>query len=282
MDLIGHVSLVIGATSGIGARAATRLAGDGAAVVLAGRRRAEGEELAGQLGPDATSTRADITREDEVAHAVAATVARHGRLDSLVVTAGVAGMLGPVAEADLDDLAALMAVHAGGTLAAIKHAAPTMVAQGSGSIVTVASIGGRVAGWTGHAYAASKAAVLALTRSAAVELGEHGVRVNSVSPGPVLTGVHAKGAGIDPAVADRTAGALRPAFAAVLDRRQPVRGVATPDDVVGAIRWLVDDSSRFVTGHDLVVDGGISAGRLQSVAAAELPALGAALMTAVS
>jgi NAD(P)-dependent dehydrogenase (short-subunit alcohol dehydrogenase family) len=174
----------------------------------------------------------------------------------------------------------MMAVHAGGVLAGIRHAAPVMTAQGSGSIVAVASIGGRLGGWTGVAYAASKAAVLQIVRSAAIDLGEHGVRVNSVSPGPVLTGVFAKGAGIDPAVADRTAGALEPAFRAVLERWQPVRGAMVPDDVAAAAAWLAGDASRFVNGHDLVVDGGLSAGRPLSQGLAELPRLGAALMAA--
>jgi len=280
--LEGHVSAVIGGTSGIGAAVASLLAEEGAIMVIAGRRQKEGEALAGRLGPDACFVGADVTRESDVAAVVAHAVERYGRLDSLVNSAGVAGMAGHVADVELDELSRMTAVHAGGVLAGIKHAAPVMIGQGSGSIVTVASIGGRLAGWTGHAYSASKAAVLHLTRSAAVDLGEHGVRVNSISPGPVRTGVHAEGAGIDPAVADRTAGALAPAFAAVLQQWQPVRGAATPDDVAPAALWLVSDASRFVNGHDLVVDGGISAGRPLSVGLGELPRLGAALMAATT
>lgn len=276
----GHVGLVIGGTSGIGAATARRLAGEGATVVVSGRRRAEGEELAGLLGPDASFVPVDVTRDADVAAAVAHAVDRHGRLDSLVLAAGVTGMVGPVSDTDPDDLPRMMAVHAGGVLAGIRHAAPVMIAQGSGSIVAVASIAGRLGGWTGLAYAASKAAVLQIVRSAAVDLGEYGVRVNSVSPGAVPTGVFAKGAGIDPAVADRTAGALEPAFREVLQRWQPVPGPPGTDDVAAAAVWLAGDGSRFVNGHDLVVDGGLSAGRPLSQALAELPRLGAALMAA--
>ncbi len=275
-----RVAVVIGATSGIGAATARRLAAGGAAVVVAGRRRAEGGALAAELGPAASFVPADVTRDDEVAAVVAHAVARHGRLDSLVNCAGVTGMVGPVTDADPDELARMTAVHAGGVLSGIRHAAPVMVAQGAGSIVSVAGVGGRLGGWTGAAYAASKAAVLQLTRSAAVDLGQHGVRVNCVSPGPVLTGVFAEGAGVDPAVADRTAGALEPAFRAVLERWQPVPGAMVPDDVAAAVAWLAGPESRFVNGHDLVVDGGLSAGRPLSVAVAELPGLGAALVAA--
>lgn len=280
--LRNHVSAVVGGTSGIGARTAELFAAEGASVVIAGRRRELGEELAARLGPRAGFVRADVTRESDVAAVIAHTVERHGRLDSLVNCAGVTGFVGGVADVDMAEFTAMMAVHAGGVLASMKHAAPVMSRQGSGSIVNVASIGGRLAGWTGHAYAASKAAVLQLTRSAAVELGEHGVRVNSISPGPVLTGVFGKAAGIDPAVADRTAGGLEAAFTTVLAHWQPIRGAAVPDDVARAALWLAGDGSRFVNGHDLVVDGGISAGRTASASAGDGAALGAALMAAAA
>lgn len=283
MDALeGHVGLVIGGTSGIGAATARLLADEGAAVVVGGRRRAEGTALAGTLGPEASFAPVDVTRDEEVAAAVAHALDRHGRLDSVVLAAGVTGMAGPVTGLDPAELPRMMAVHAGGVLAGIRHAAPVMVAQGAGSIVAVGSIAGRLGGWTGLAYAASKAAVLQIVRSAAVDLGEHGVRVNSVSPGAVPTGVFGKGAGLDPAVADRTAGALEPAFRQVLRRWQAVPGAPSPADVAAAAVWLASDGSRYVNGHDLVVDGGLSAGRPLSQALAELPGLGEALMAAAS
>lgn len=279
-QLGNHVSIVIGGTSGIGARIAELFVAEGATVVIAGRRSELGVQLAGRLGPSARFVRADVTSEPDIAALVADVVQRHGRLDSLVNSAGVTGFVGGVAEVEMAELAAMMAVHAGGVLAAMKHAAPVMTGQGSGSIVNIASMAGSLAGWTGHAYAASKAAVIQLTRTAAVELGEHGVRVNSISPGAVVTGIFGKAAGLDPAVADRTAGALAPAFGAVLEQWQPIRGAAVPDDVARVALWLAGDGSRFVNGHDLVVDGGISAGRTASASAGDGAALGAALMAA--
>lgn len=283
MGVLGnHVLVVIGGTSGIGARIAQLAAAEGATVVIAGRREAEGAALATRLGPTSSFIAADVTRETDVAAVISHTVQRHGRLDSLINSAGVAGFVGSIADVELDDFRGMMAVHAGGVLAGMKHAAPVMIEQRSGSIVNIASIGGRLAGWTGHSYAASKAAVIHLTRSAAVELGEHGVRVNSVSPGAVVTGVFGKSAGIDPAVADRTAGALEQVFSAVLQQWQPIRGAALPADIAPAAIWLASDASRLVNGHDLVVDGGISAGRPISVALGEGPQIGEVLMAAAS
>jgi NAD(P)-dependent dehydrogenase (short-subunit alcohol dehydrogenase family) len=122
-------------------------------------------------------------------------------------------------------------------------------------------------------YSAAKAAILQLTRSAAVELGEHGIRVNSISPGPVLTGIFAKGAGLDPGEADRRAADLEPLFVAALERYQPIRRAGTPQDVAAAVLWLASDASSFVNGHNLIVDGGISTGRPASVSLGERAAM---------
>jgi NAD(P)-dependent dehydrogenase (short-subunit alcohol dehydrogenase family) len=162
----------------------------------------------------------------------------------------------------------------------MKHVAPIMLEQGSGSIVNVASIGGRAAGWTGIAYSAAKAAVIHATRCAAIELGEQGVRANSVSPGPILTGIFGKGAGLDPAVADRRAPELEPLFTRALAGWQPLKRAGVPDDVAPACLWLVSDASRFVNGHDLVVDGGITAGRPVSVSIAERTQMAEVLLAA--
>lgn len=124
----------------------------------------------------------------------------------------------------------------------IKHAATVMIGQGTGSIINVASIGGKYAGWSMLDYSAAKAAVIQLTRWAATELGEHGVRVNGVSPGPAVTGLFGKGAGIDPAEADRTAAVLEPVFAARLESWQPIHRIGVAADVAGALVWLASDA----------------------------------------
>jgi NAD(P)-dependent dehydrogenase (short-subunit alcohol dehydrogenase family) len=267
--LDAKVAVIVGGTSGIGARTAEAFVAEGAQVVIAGRREEQGEKLAAELGPDACFVRADVTVEAEVEELIGQAVDRFGRLDCLVNSAGEGGSPAGIATADLARLDRTMAVHVGGTLAAMKHTAPVMAAQGAGSIINVASIGGQLAGWTFLDYSAAKAAVLQLTRCVAVELAEHGVRVNSISPGPVLTGIFAKGAGIDPAEADRTAGLLEPVFNARLEMWQPIRRAGLPSDVAPVAVWLASDASGFVTGQDVAVDGGITAGRPAAAWAAD-------------
>ncbi|MEU6427791.1 SDR family oxidoreductase [Microbispora sp. NPDC046973] len=265
--LDGKIAIITGATSGIGARTAGLFAAEGANVVIAGRRKDEGEALAERLGGGFVRT--DVAVEADVEALVAHAVERYGRLDVLVNSAGDPGPGGSIADVDLTAFEQTFAVHLGGVLSGMKHAARVMLRQGSGSIVNIASTTGRLAGWSGLGYSAAKAAVIHLTRGAAVELGEKGIRVNSISPGPILTGIFAKGAGMDPAEADRTAVRLGEAFAAALENYQPIHRPGTPDDVAQAALWLASDASAFVNGHDLVVDGGISAGRPASVALAE-------------
>jgi NAD(P)-dependent dehydrogenase (short-subunit alcohol dehydrogenase family) len=125
----------------------------------------------------------------------------------------------------------------------------------------MSSIVGLRAGIGSLAYSTAKAAVLHLTRAAAIELGEHGIRVNSVSPGPVVTGIFGKGSGVEDERADEAPDVVRAAFAEILPEVQPLPQVGTAEDVARAVLFLASDDSSFVTGHDLVVDGGSMAGR---------------------
>ena len=275
--LDGKVAVVVGATSGIGARIAELFVAEGASVVAAGRRAKAGEELAARLGPRSAFVRADVTVESDVADLVTRTVERFGRLDCMVNNAGQGGAVGSILSADVDRFMETMRVHLGGVLAGMKHAAAAMQRTGTGSIVNVASIGGRVAGWTAPDYSAAKAAIVHLTRCAAVELAGAGIRVNSISPGPTLTGIFAKAAGREADDADRTSDLLAPVFAKRLEQWQPLPRVARPADIAPAVAWLASDASAFVTGQDLAVDGGITAGRPFSVAVAERRAIAEAL-----
>jgi NAD(P)-dependent dehydrogenase (short-subunit alcohol dehydrogenase family) len=246
--LEGKVVVIAGGTSGIGARTAELFAAEGAAVVVGGRREREGKDLVIRLGRRAHFVPTDVAVESDVEHLIGDAVAQFGRLDVVINNAGSGG--DPPGRLDTIDLRrfwSIMAVHVGGVLAGMKHAARVMLDQGSGSIINTASTGGRLGGWTGTDYSAAKAAILQLTRCAAVELGEHGIRVNSVSPGPIPTGIFGKAAGMDPATADRTAIQLEPAFLAALESHQPIRRAGTPEDVAQVMLWLASDASISVS-----------------------------------
>ena len=258
--LDGKVAVITGATSGIGACTAGLFVAEGASVVMAGRRRDKGEQLAQALGSRAAFVRTDVTREAEVKAMIACAVERFGRLDCLINNAGTGSRRVGIADVDLGEFDAEMAVHLRGALAGMKHAVPVMAAQGRGSIITVTSVNGARAGLGGHAYSAAKAAAIHLTRCAAVELGEKGIRVNTISPGPIATGIFGKGAGLDPNEADDNPQYAEAAISSVLPRWQPLPYVGHAEDIAQAALYLASDASRLVSGLDLVVDGGISAG----------------------
>jgi NAD(P)-dependent dehydrogenase (short-subunit alcohol dehydrogenase family) len=258
--LEGKVAIIMGATSGIGARIAALFIEEGARVTIAGRRRARGEQLARALGEAAVFLQADVCIEADVQATVQHAVDQSGRLDCLVNCAGNATDHSHIANVDLERFDAAMAVHVRGTLAGMKYAVPFMAAQKSGSIINVTSINGTRAGLGGHYYSTAKAATIHLTRSVALEVGEVGIRVNSLSPGPVVTGLFGKGMGMPAEEADDNQEHAEAAIASILSRWQPLPYVGRADDIAQAALFLASDASRLVTGHNLVVDGGVGAG----------------------
>lgn len=262
--LDGKVAVISGGTSGIGARAAEMFVNEGARVVIAGRRRERGEELAAKLGAVARFIRTDVSIEHDVAAMIKHAVDCFGRLDCLFNNAADLSTGSGITDIDIQRFNAAIAVHVGGVLLGMKHAAPIMMRQQSGSIINTASVNGTRAGYTTLTYCTAKAAVIHLTKCVAVELGPYGVRVNSLSPGPVITGIFGKALGIDPDIADRDTEAVRSAIGDFASKVQPLRGVVAPDDIAQVVLFLASDASRFITAHDLVVDGGITAGRTQS------------------
>jgi len=191
-----------------------------------------------------------------IAHAVD----RFGGLDCLINNAGRSSQYAAFTEVDLEQFDAIIAVHVRAALAGMKYAARVMAAQGSGSIINVTSVNGTRAGLGGHYYSAAKAATIHLTRCAAVELGEKGIRVNSLSPGMTVTGAFGKYLGMTPDEADDHPECAEAAIAAVLPRYQPLQRLIRTDDIACAALFLASDASRMITGQDLAVDGGISAG----------------------
>lgn len=258
--LADKVVVITGGTSGIGARTAEVFVGAGAKVVIAGRRQEKGESLARALGDGASFIRTDVTSEADVQRMIEHAVARFGRLDCLINNAGRSSQYAGFTDVDLDQFDAVIAVHVRAVLAGIKYAARVMAAQESGSIINVTSVNGTRAGLGGHYYSAAKAASIHLTRCAAVELGEKGIRVNSLSPGMTVTGAFGKYVGLTPDEADEHPEYAEAAIRAILPRYQSLQRVIHPDDIARAALFLASDASRMITGQDLVVDGGISSG----------------------
>jgi NAD(P)-dependent dehydrogenase (short-subunit alcohol dehydrogenase family) len=256
-----RVVIVTGATSGIGRACAERFAAGGDAVVIAARRRRLGEALAAQLGPRARFVETDVTRPDDIARLVDETQDRLGGIDVFVSNAGAGSTTGPIAATDLAELERDISLHVYAPFLAIRRAAPAMAAAGRGAFINISSISARYAGFNSFGYEVAKAALTHLTRCAALELGEFGIRVNSVSPGPTLTGIFGKHVGVDPDAADAQAGAIEAAFLRMLPQVQATPGMARAQDIAAAVWFLASDAARFVNGHDLVVDGGITAGR---------------------
>jgi NAD(P)-dependent dehydrogenase (short-subunit alcohol dehydrogenase family) len=271
--LDGKVAIITGATSGIGARAAELFIEEGAKVVIVGRRRDVGEELAGRLGATAQFMQADVAEEDQVKRVVEATVAQHGRLDCMFNNAGSGVPVRPIAGTEIDEFDAGMRVLVRSVVLGMKYAAAVMLPQGSGSIINTASVAGQRAGISSHTYSAAKAAVIHLTRSVACELGEKSIRVNTISPGAIVTGIFGKAAGLAGDVADRTTEVIASRFV----KAQPIPRAGMPDDIARAALYLASDASSFVNGHDLVVDGGMIAGRSFSSSAAMRADLAAAI-----
>ncbi|MGC1108060.1 MAG: SDR family oxidoreductase [Candidatus Acidiferrales bacterium] len=258
--LEGKVAVITGSTSGIGARTAELFVAEGAKVVIAGRRKERGERLAQKLGPAASFICTDVSVEADVKAMIDHAVDRFGRLDCLMNNAGRSSQYAAIADVDLEVFDAVIAVHLRAVLAGMKYAARVMTKQGTGSIITISSVNGIRAGLGGHYYSAAKAASIHLTRCAAMELGEKGIRVNSISPGMIATGAFAKFLGMPPDEADDHPEYAATAIGSVLPRWQPLQRVGHVDDIAQAALFLASDASRFVTGQNLVVDGGISAG----------------------
>ncbi|HUH85287.1 MAG TPA: glucose 1-dehydrogenase [Stellaceae bacterium] len=267
--LDGKVAVVAGGSSGIGARIAELFVAEGAAVAIASPFVEEGEALAATLGAKACFIRTDVTDEAQVEALVAAAVARFGRLDCMVNNAGIAGRFSGIAALDTAQHERTLAVVLRGVVLGTKHAAAVMQRQGQGSIINTGSVAGSRAGYGPYDYSAAKAAVIHFTRCVAMELAEKGVRANSVSPGGIVTGIFGKSIDLPAGEIPKT---LTP-LAGALAKWQPIPRAGAPDDIAQAVLFLASDAASFITGHDLVVDGGLVAGRswtAQKAATAEL------------
>lgn len=254
--LEGQVAIITGATSGIGEGTAERFVEEGARVVVAGRSEEKGREIATRLGERAVFCRTDVTQERDIVALIKCAQERFGRLDCLFNNAGTATSGFRVEEITQETFDYESRLLIGSIFFGVKHALPLMRAQGGGVIINNASIAGMRSGYGPHVYSAAKAAVIQLTRSLAMELAPDRIRVNAISPGVIATPIFGRVLGFSEERTQETVSAL----SAVLGDYTLLRRPGLPKDIANAAIFLASEEGSYITGHNLVVDGGMTIG----------------------
>ncbi|MFA7601666.1 MAG: SDR family oxidoreductase [Novosphingobium sp.] len=249
-----RIAVVTGGCSGIGEQIVHRFLDEGALVVVTDRQEPQGA-LADRIGDRLAYVRADITVTDELVQVFDVAKQRYGGLDILVNNAGAGGTTARIVDMDLDAWDAMFALLVRAPMVAIKHAAPMMAARGGGAIVNISSIAGLRSGLTaGAAYSVAKAAALKLTSTAALELASDRIRVNALLPGAVATTMFAGGLGLSAEEGRRHL----PEVEAIYQHGQPLPVTGKPEHLASAAVFLASDEAAFITGVDIIVDGGLT------------------------
>jgi NAD(P)-dependent dehydrogenase (short-subunit alcohol dehydrogenase family) len=244
--LQGKVALITGAAGGIGAATARRFAEEGASLLLTDADGAGAEAIAGELGGDALAREHDVASEEAWSATVAWALDAHGRIDVLVNNAGVF-LAAPLAQTTLADFQRVLDVNVTGVFLGMRAVAPEMSARGGGSIVNLSSLAGLTGGPYLVAYSASKWAVRGMTKVVAKELARARVRVNSLHPGQIDTAMNTRQRERTPELIDK------------LIKGIPLGRIGEPQEVADAAVYLASEESLYVTGSELVIDGGVSA-----------------------
>ncbi|MHA2039197.1 MAG: glucose 1-dehydrogenase [Promethearchaeota archaeon] len=250
----GKVAVITGCASGIGKATTKLFIQEGARVVIGDIQDDLGKALADELGPNAIYQHANVRSEEHIKKLIDLAVDKFGKLDVMFNNAGFGGAGGPIDETPVDAWDVTMEVMLRSVFLGIKNAVPIMKKQGYGSIISTASVAGMRTGFGPHAYSTAKAGIIHLTHTTAMELGEFNIRVNCVAPGGIATAIFGRGFGFTQERAEMLSNILKPTF---LSQIQPIKRAGLPEDIAKAVLWLASDDSSFVSGHALLVDGGL-------------------------
>lgn len=255
MDRFKNCSVVVtGAASGIGAATVRGIVREGGSVIIADLQEEAGQALATELGTAAVFQKTDVTREEDIAAAVAAAQREFGSLTGMVNNAGIVGAIGSIMNTSAAAYDHTMSILARAVFLGIKHAALAMTPNRRGAIVSLASTAGVMGGLGPHVYTMAKHGVVGLTKSAASELAAYGIRVNAIAPGNTVTAMTSAVITNDP---NNTEAASK-----TIAETSPLGIAGMPEDIANGILFLLSEEARYTTGHTLVMDAGQTTGGL--------------------
>ena len=258
-QLDGKVALITGAAGGIGRATSKLFINEGAkGVVMADIWDEMGEKTADQLGPNAIYIHTDVSQELDIKKSIELALEKFGRLDIVFSNAGNPGPRGGIEDTPTDEFDHTMAIHLRAAYLYMKHSIPIMKKQGTGCFICTSSVAAFQQGMGTLPYSLSKAAINHLVRIATVELGIFGIRANAIAPGGIATGIFGKAIGLSRNGAEKFGKLMKENLAG----GQAIRRAGLPEDIANAALFLAADSSSFITGITLKVDGGMLSGRI--------------------